>query len=594
MAAADKPKIQTGSAGQQKDAPDRSAALVETPATCTLTINKQRITTDISHVQLEQFVDKHHVLTVRIRELGKVSAQADFGDPKTYTALLGKSLSLNIKPEGGQVDAAKELAFIGVVTQITVQNSIDGINTVTIVGQSPTISLDGHRHNVFYRDQSASDIIGAILRRYPISLGTVESSQGTLKFSVQHRETDYEYIMRLAGEYGLFACYDGQEFRVTKANSSKVEELIWRESLGLFSLGLGTAAYEFGTQVYNYEQKKTYSQDSTSLSQQAALSDVSRISPDASKDVFPKSGYAASPQVVGDAQSLDQILQRERSRALGRMIVCRGQSLIPKVAVGQCVRVKGMDRLDATYWVLSARHIFDESGKYHNTFECTPLDMAFPQSASTRPPITHLQMAVVLDNNDPDKLGRIKVKFPWNDTDETPWIRVMSPHAGADRGWYCLPEIGDEVLVGYEQGSADLPVVLGSLYNKDDKPPGKAIDAKNSVKMFMTRCGNQIVLDDTDGDEKVLIITKDGKNKITMKTGGPTEVESEGAINITGKKDITIKGANITLDSQGDVKIKAAGNASMEATANLTAKGSAQVEIQGTTVTVKGNPIQLN
>lgn len=569
-------------------------ALIETSAACELVINKKRITSDISRVELDQFVDNHHRLRVRLRERGKVSTESDFSDPTTYTDFLGKSLSLTIKPEGGLVDPAKELGFIGVVTKIDLQNSIDGLNTVIIEAHSPTISMDGSRHNAFYHEQSASDIIGAILRKHPISLGKVDSSQGTLMFSVQYRETDYEYVMRLAGGAGLFAHYDGKEFRVTKAGTVDVEELVWRETLGAFTLGLGTAPAEFNSQVYNYEQKKTYTQDSKSLSQQAALSEVSKISPDASKEIYPDSGFSTSAKAVADAQSLDQSLQVDRSRSLGRMITCRGQSVIPKVAPGHCVKVKGMNRLDATYWVSSVRHVFDESGKYHNAFVCTPVDIAFSQYHSARPTITNMQMAVVVDNNDPDNLGRIKVQFPWCESDETPWVRLLTLHAGKDRGWVCLPEVGDEVLVGYEQGSPDHPIALGALYNKESSPPGDAVGDINNVKMFITRTGNSIVFKDTDGSEEVHLITKDGKNKITMKVGGPTVIESEGAINIKGGGDITIEGANIKLKTDGKIEMKSGMDTKIEASANLNTKAGAELQIQGMTVTVKGTPIQLN
>lgn len=569
-------------------------ALVETSAACVLVINKKRITSDISRVELDQFVDNHHRLQVQLRERGKVSAESDFSDPTTYTDLLGKSLSLTIKPEGGLVDPARELGFIGVVTKIDLQNSIDGLNMVVIEARSPTISMDGGRHNAFYHDQSASDIIGSILRNHPVSLGKTDSSQGKLSFSVQYRETDYEYVMRLAGAAGLFAHYDGKEFRVTKAGTADVEELVWRETLGAFTLGLGTAAAEFNSQVYNYEQKKTYTQDSKSLPQQAALSQVSKISPDASKEIYPDSGFSTSVKAVADAQSLDQALQLERNRSLGRMITCRGQSVVPRVAPGHCVKVKGMNRLDATYWVLAVRHVFDESGKYHNVFVSTPVDIAFPQYRSVRPLITNMQMAVVVDNNDPEKLGRIKVQFPWCESDETPWVRLMTLHAGADRGWVSLPEIGDEVLVGYEQGSPDLPIVLGAVYNKEDKPPADAVGDVNNVKMFITRSGNSLVFKDTDGSEEVHLITKDGANKITMKVGGPTVIESEGAINIKGGGDITIEGANITLKSDGKIEMKSGMDTKIEASANLDTKAGAQLQIQGMTVTVKGTPIQLN
>jgi type VI secretion system secreted protein VgrG len=571
------------------------APVLELAAECTVTIDKGRIAYDISSVELTQSVSDHHVLRIRLREVGKVSASQDFGDPTPYADFLGKSISVSIKPQGGIVPASKELGFIGVVTRIEFENSIDGINVVTIVAHSPTISMDGPSRNAFYHDQTASDIIGAIVRRYPITVGTVDSSQGTLKFSVQHRETDYEYVMRLAGGAGLFAFYDGKEFRAVTAKSSDVEELVWRETLGAFALGLGTSQFEYTSQAYNYEQKKTFTQNTKSVPPQAALSGLSKVSPDASKKLYPDPGFSTVGRLVADAQTLDQVLQRERNRAMGRMIGCHGQSIVPKVAPGHCVRIKGMDKIDATYWVKAVRHVFDESGKYHNTFECTPLDIAYPQFRSPSHPLTHLQMAVVLDNNDPDKLGRVKVKYPWNDSDETPWVRVMTPHAGKDRGWYSVPEIADEVLVGYELGSPDRPLVLGSLYNKDDKPPKDANTTDNSVKLFVTMSGHKILFNDAGGKEQISIITSGDKNKLVLDVSGPAvTIETQGSITMKAQQDITIEGQNITLDAKANLKVKAAANCDLEAGANMTAKANANHEIKGLMVTVTGTPIKLN
>lgn len=591
--------VEKAKPGSRADTPRETkstedAVALRTPAVCSLTVDGNKIKYDISRAELHQFIDHHHTLKVSLREAGQAQAAQDFSSGIAYTSFLGKSASLGIAPQGGVIDKSKELGFVGIVTRVDLENSIDGINTGTVTSSSPTISLDGARRNAFYRDQSASDVIGAILRKYPLTVGTVDSTQGTLKFSVQHRETDYEYVMRLAGENGLFAFYDGKEFRAVKPSSKDVEELVWRESLGAFSLGLGTAQLEYTTEIYNYEQKKIYSQDSKSLPSQAALSQLSRISPDASKSIYPDSGFSASAEKVADAQSVDRILQGQRGHALGRMIVCHGQSIVPTVAPGHCVKIKGMNKFDGVYWVTSVQHVFDESGQYYNTFTCTPLDIAYPQKRFERHPIANLQTGVVTDNNDPDKLGRVKVKFPWNSSDETPWVRVLSPHAGKDHGWYSIPEIGDEVLVGYEQDSPDMPIALGALYNKDDSPHADTGGQDNNVKLFVTRTGHKIEVKDTSGSEQISITTKDGKNQVILDASAPSiTVESKGDISIKGQA-ITIKGQSISLESDQNTQIKAGGNLQAEASANLTTKASAMLNIEGTTVTVKGTPIQLN
>jgi len=575
-------------------------AILETSATCTVKVDNNQIKHTVSGVQVEQYIDDHHELKVRLKQVSKGTGGQDFDDPATYTSFLGKSISVNIKPTGGLVDQSRELEFIGVVTEVSLDHSIDGINTVLITGHSPTVTFDGAKHNAQYFDMTASDIIGSLVRKYPITVGKIESTSAQYKYDTQYRETDYDYIQRLATAHDMFAYYNGKEFRVTKANSTDVDELVWRETLGLFNMGLGTVSQEFTAKIYNYEQKKTYSQDTKSLPLSSALSGLIKVSPEASKKIYKDSGYSTSPKLVEDAQSLDKILQTDRNSSLGNMINCHGQSNVPKVAVGHCVKIKGMDKLDGLYWVKAVEHVFEESGKYHNTFKCSPLDISYPirkpvgRKKIKTPSFSGLHVALVVDNNDPSNLARIKVKYPWADGD-TKWVRLITAHAGSSRGWVSLPEIGDEVLIGYEFGNPDHPIALGALYNKDSAPPSGIGGQKNDIKIFLTRGGNQIKLDDKDGNEEISITTKNGDNQVVLSAKKPE-------ITVTSKGDITIKGDNITIESQKDLTIKAGANLkatasadlNTEASANMKSKAGAMLNIEGTTVTVKGNPIQLN
>ena len=81
-------------------------------------------------------------------------------------------------------------------------------------------------------------------------------------------------------------------------------------------------------------------------------------------------------------------------------------------------------------------------------------------------------IGIVTNNQDPDKLGRVKVRFPWlSDEDESQWARMLTPMAGDNRGMYFIPEVDDEVLVAFEQGDMRFPYILGALWNGEDKPP---------------------------------------------------------------------------------------------------------------------------
>ncbi|MBU0982429.1 MAG: type VI secretion system Vgr family protein [candidate division Zixibacteria bacterium] len=565
------PEENDGLIAQVEDTETGTAAedrpTISTIATTDVVIDGRKIEYDISRVELRQYIHKHHVLRVEIRERAEDTTR----DLTDYSAYLGKSISLNITPSGGTVQAGDKLNFVGLVTRIDQSDSIDAIKVTTVIAHSPTVSMDGAGQNKFFKEMSASDIISQVLGEYQITRGTVDASGSRSEFTVQYRESDYDFVMRLAAGYGKYAFYDGDKFHVTTPTASSAVTLTWRETLGSFSIRLGTAPREFAAQTYNYVQNKTFEQDSSSLSDQAALSGVSKASADASKKIFKKSGYSASAKVVADARALDDVLKRDRSRAMGQMVSCVGESDVPALKVGHCIKVRGLDKVDGDYLIHELTHLITPTGGYRNSFTGRPLDISFPPGYSKLPTGTQMQSARVVDNQDPDQLGRVKVKFPWLDSDDTVWLRVMTPHAGKDRGFYFLPEVDDEVLVGFEFGSPHYPIVLGSLFNKDSAPSGDVQNSSNDIKAITTKGGSTIQITDTGGSEEILIATSGG-DKITLSAGGPT----------------------VTLETSGDVIIKSGANLNLEAGGQMSIKASGSLEIQGATVAVKGSKIDLN
>ncbi len=186
-------------------------------------------------------------------------------------------------------------------------------------------------------------------------------------------------------------------------------------------------------------------------------------------------------------------------------------------------------------------------------------------------------VGIVTNNQDPDKLGRVKVRLPWlSDTEESFWARVVTPMAGKDRGLYLLPEVDDEVLVAFEHGSSEFAYVLGGLWNGKDTPPEDNGDGKNNKRTLKSRSGSIIRLDDTDGSEKIEIIDMSGKNSIVISTQDNTitiQADKDITIQSTGGK-IKLSGTGIELNSQGDVKIQATGNLDAQAKSQTNIKGS--------------------
>lgn len=201
-------------------------------------------------------------------------------------------------------------------------------------------------------------------------------------------------------------------------------------------------------------------------------------------------------------------------------------------------------------------------------------------------------IGIVTDNKDPDKLLRVKVKIPaLSAADTTFWVPVVSYGAGKERGWFFMPEVNDEVLVAFEHGDMNHPVILGALWNGKDAPPEDSSGA-NTKRVMVSRSGSKIELDDdkntitiTDGggagsiifkadDNKLLIEAKQG-DVFLMSPGGKLQIVAKGGIDLQASQNLDIRGAAKTNLSGQNVTLKASGPLAITgATVNINNGGS--------------------
>lgn len=191
-------------------------------------------------------------------------------------------------------------------------------------------------------------------------------------------------------------------------------------------------------------------------------------------------------------------------------------------------------------------------------------------------------IGIVTSLEDPDGVGRVKLQYPWlDDESESPWARVMSFMAGADRGAVFRPMVDDECLIMFEHGDMRFPYVIGSVWNGQDAMPSeRGEDSDNNIRMIKSRSGHQIILDDTDGSEKIEVIDGSGENKITIDKANNT-------ITLTSSQDITLSATSgkITLDAQ-ELEIKSSGTTKVESGDSLEVKASSTLDIVGSTVNI--------
>lgn len=186
-----------------------------------------------------------------------------------------------------------------------------------------------------------------------------------------------------------------------------------------------------------------------------------------------------------------------------------------------------------------------------------------------------LATALVTQNKDPDGLCRVKVRYPWYDQPrESYWARLAMPMAGKGRGVVLIPEIGDEVLVGFEREDLRFPYVLGALWNGPDAPPEKNADGRNDKRLIRTRKGHRLLFDDGAhgavelalNDGKKVLIDDDGVT-VEDDKGNRFRIDSgSGAIEISATGSLSIKAAAISIEATGTVEVKAGATMTLRGT----------------------------
>ena len=228
-----------------------------------------------------------------------------------------------------------------------------------------------------------------------------------------------------------------------------------------------------------------------------------------------------------------------------------------------------------------------------------------------------VRVAIVRDNEDPENLGRVKLEFPWRDADdESYWARIATDMTGDEYGTYYLPEIGDEVLVGFENGDIHNPIVIGSLWSGNRPPPETNDDGENDIRAIETRSGHRIEFDDNEQEGAVRIETNAGHEivldddsgsesiRLEDKSGNVVEMDSvDNAVSISAKQEISLQAPTIELSADGEVNIESNGTVDIsgDAQTDVSSKGQLNLESNGLMgidatgmLTIRGAMIQLN
>jgi uncharacterized Zn-binding protein involved in type VI secretion len=199
---------------------------------------------------------------------------------------------------------------------------------------------------------------------------------------------------------------------------------------------------------------------------------------------------------------------------------------------------------------------------------------------------------IVDDNQDPDKKGRLKIRFPHWGAVTTNWISLVRPYESSSAGIWMQPDVGTQVICAFFNDDPSRPIVLGSVFTPRAKPPLET-NEDNNFKVLTTKSGSKIIFDDKDGEEKILIHTKDAKMRLVLdKAKGISLVNEDGDIAIKCKK-LIVEGEDDTfIKMQKGLTIKCRNDKlSMKAKGTFAIKSGKDVVLKANTkIKLKGKP----
>ena len=462
--------------------------------------------------------------------------------------LLGQPLTIKFYQYGKVVQH-----FSGIITRIYCKRQTGGgYGTLYISGNAPSILLDQGKACHSYENKTLKEIITLVSEGYDNS-AQVDSSAGVnttraLPYTVQYNESDYDFICRLANLYGEYFYYDGSKLIF----GNKLQETIdLGENLNLIDedFTLEMKPQEFEYIAYDFHRAEVYRKDAESACCEYKNNPIQTDAKNTSKKLFKK-----TPQKYHSATSLEQsdidleeVVRQERDlRELSLKVT--GRSRDPRLRMNTFACLTDINaRAMETYRVIKISH-YHSGMNYENSFEGIPL-MRTPADYNAEAfPRAEQQPAIVKDNNDPQGMGRVRVQFFWQKGEQlSPWIRMIQPYAGSGKGFYFIPEVGEEVMVDFENGNAERPFVLGAHYNGAAKS-----GYKPTTKAIHTQSGTKILLNDAEGSVR-----------IEDASGNVYEMDGKGTIEVKAPK-------NIIFTAGEDLKFSAGRNMTTNVANNLT------------------------
>ncbi|MBO0950795.1 type VI secretion system Vgr family protein [Fibrella forsythiae] len=542
-----------------------------------------------THLQINQSLFTHHTFEIAV-PFEVLEDKNDFFFKQSHTAMVGEVATISFKPLYKNVSA--DFKFSGIVTELTIVNNTDMINSFLIKGHSPTYLMeDGHQRRAWV-ETPLPMIMNAVLKDYPGSSlpRNVDLTYTSLiDYKAQYDESNWEFVTRLCREYSQWCYYDGTKLILGRPENQTVPFLI--DGIQHFNMSVSLKPNQFQMYHYNYQKDEDYRSNGKPVNGIGVFGNFAYAK---SASLFSRTSLRWPLRDVQTKSELDEAVEATNISNATDLITFEGAGENPNLTIGIIVDVttqkltapgKYKQESVGKYRIIGMIHFVDEVGNYGNRFEAVPFSAEMPpRNSLVRTPTALPEIATVIKNDDPKKLGRVKVKFHWPNALEakSSWVRVAMAYTGGARGSLFIPEVNDQVLISYEANHVDFPVIAGSLYHKD--PATNYFFDNNYQKIIRTKGGNKIVMKDKPGEQEFFITNANNKD-----TGLHISFKDDGVIQIYTKGLIQMEAKNITMHTTENITMHAEGNVKITADKEMALHGQKKVDVTGTEFNVKAD-----
>jgi len=563
-------------------------------------------TYQIMNISILKEVNRIPLARIVVRDGDAAQRKFEVSDSDSFVP--GKKIVISLGFDGTNTQA-----FKGVITRQSVYIRDNGNTQLCIECRDEAVRMSLGRHSRYFENKKDSELLDDIISRYPGLSSDLKATKLTHKQIVQHHVTDWDFLLLRAEANGMLVNVQDGTIRVAPPDTttSPVVNIAYGYSIMEFEAEMDARDQwkKVEARAWDYAGQRLFNADTTDASGFGEPGNISggdlagAVSPDTFE--MHHSGYLLEQELQDWADGL--MLRSRLAKTRGRIRVTGFSGINP----GDMARLDGVgDRWNGNIYVTAVRQDITAGSwdtqiqwgldpeRYAETYK----SIDDRQAAGLIGSVHGLQIGVVVQlGNDPDGEFRILVKVPVIDNDaQGLWTRVASLDAGSSRGAFFMPEIGDEVIVGFINDDPRHAVVLGMLHSSakaapitpDDANNEKGITTRSQMRVHFNDQTNTITIDTPAGNSiqldeqgtKIEIVDQNS-NKVTMDPSG---------ITVDSPVDITIKaGANLTISAAASLSISAA-SVSVKADGNLDVEGAlVKMAAQGITE-ISGSIVKIN